>query len=257
MHAPDLTKQVARKAPDLQGALRALQRLLPFVERMIAYSSKVGNPPSFEIESFPWIADVEARYPAIRREVDWLLDENVPIPGFEELSRQQRVLSDDRRWKTYFFLAYGARVERNIAACPESWKAVQTIPGATSACFSILESGKALPLHRGPYNGVLRYHLGVRIPEHGERCGLIVNGETRRWAEGRSIVFDDTYRHAAFNQSKQPRVILFVDFMRPLRFPASLLNPLFIRIVRHSRYLREMKQALEAWEARQAMDEEA
>lgn len=194
---------------------------------------------------------MEACAPAIRREVDRLLDQKVPIPGFEEISEQQRVLSDDRQWKTYFLLAYGVQVEGNVAACPASWNAVQMIPGATSACFSILEPGKALPLHRGPYNGVLRYHLGVRIPDASERCGLIVDGEMRRWSEGRSIVFDDTYRHAAFNESDQPRVVLFVDFMRPLRFPVSWINRLFIAVVRRSRYLQEMKQALEAWEARQ------
>jgi ornithine lipid ester-linked acyl 2-hydroxylase len=250
--APDLTICNARRAPDPPGALGLLSRLLPIVERLVARGSKIGNRPFFEPESFPWIEQVEERATAIRREVDRLLDNGVPIPGFEELSEQQRVLSDDRRWRTYFLLAYGLEVEANTAACPESWKAVRMIPGVTSACFSILDPGKSLPLHRGPYKGVLRYHLGVRIPEGGARCGLIVAGETRRWVEGRSIVFDDTYRHAAFNHSDEPRVVLFVDFMRPLRFPASLLNRMILWIVRHSRYLRAAKVRLAAWEAAQA-----
>jgi len=33
-----------------------------------------------------------------------------------------------------------------------------------TAFFSILAPGKHLPAHRGPYKGVMRYHLGLLIP---------------------------------------------------------------------------------------------
>ena len=37
--------------------------------------------------------------------------------------------------------------------------------------FSILEPGKRIPLHTGPYNGVLRLHLGLVVPDPAEQCG--------------------------------------------------------------------------------------
>lgn len=38
--------------------------------------------------------------------------------------------------------------------------------------FSIFEPGKRLPADRGPYNGVLRLHLGLIVPTDRERAGI-------------------------------------------------------------------------------------
>ena len=247
MGVPERCSEAAEKVADPPGVLALLRHFLPVLEKVISFGSRVGDSAYFQNAAFPWVKDVEARASAVRNELDELLSANEPIPGFEEFSKEQRVLSDDRRWKTFFFFAYGLEVERNIEACPETWSAIQAIPGAVSACFSILEPGKALPTHRGPYKGVLRYHLAILIPNNGEDCGLIVNGEERRWIEGESIVFDDTYPHAAYNNSDELRVVLFVDFVRPMYFPVNLLNRLFLGTVRRSRYLRFMRDSLEAW----------
>jgi beta-hydroxylase len=42
---------------------------------------------------------------------------------------------------------------------------------------SILEPGKHLPAHRGPYNGVLRLHLGLIVLEPRERLGIRVENQ--------------------------------------------------------------------------------
>ena len=81
--------------------------------------------------------------------------------------------------------------------------------------FSILEPGKRLPPHRGPYNGVLRLHLGLLIPEPRERAAIRVGPEQHHWTEGRVLIFDDAYEHEAWNETEQVRVVLFVDFERP------------------------------------------
>ncbi|MGI4779173.1 MAG: aspartyl/asparaginyl beta-hydroxylase domain-containing protein [Janthinobacterium lividum] len=51
--------------------------------------------------------------------------------------------------------------------------------GMSTAFFSIVAPGKVLPAHRGPYNGVLGYHLGLRIPVSDERCAIRVDNQTR------------------------------------------------------------------------------
>ena len=78
--------------------------------------------------------------------------------------------------------------------------------------FSILEPGKHLPPHRGPYNGVLRLHLGLIVPEPREQLGIRVDKDVYRWKEGEAVIFDDAYEHEAWNRTPHTRVVLFVDF---------------------------------------------
>ena len=225
--------------------------LVPAVERLVGRLSRIGDRPFFPTQSFPWIGAIEAFYPAIRGEVLDLLEHDTPIPGFEQISTDQTKLSDDRRWKTFFFLGYGLRFDDNIARCPATWAALRKIPGLTTAFFSVLEPGKRLPPHRGPYKGVLRYHLGILIPERADVCGIEVAGERRHWRAGRSLIFDDTFVHSAWNDSAERRIILFVDFARPLRFPANLINRAILKLIARSGYVQEAKLNYREWKAAQ------
>jgi beta-hydroxylase len=221
---------------------------MPAIERVVGRLSSVGDQPFFDRRSFPWVAAVEANFSAIRAELDAVLADQT-IPGFEEISRDQVKLSSDRRWKTFFLLGYGERFEDNIRRCPATWAALRQIPGLTTALFSILEPGKILPPHRGPFKGVLRYHLGIMVPERADLCTIEVNGERRHWREGESLIFDDTYIHSARNDSDERRVVLFVDFARPLRFPANLINRAILRLIAKSGYVQEAKGNYERWRA--------
>ena len=227
--------------------------LVPAVERLVGRLSSVGDRPFFDEASFPWVRRIESFYPAIRGEMLDLLKHQEAIPGFEQISTDQRKLSNDCRWKTFFFLGYGLRFEDNIARCPATWAAVSEIPGLTTAFFSVLEPGKRLPPHRGPYKGVLRYHLAIAIPGNGDACGIEVAGEQRRWTEGRSLIFDDTFMHSAWNDSSERRVVLFVDFARPLRFPINLINRAILRLISRSGYVQEAKLNYRQWKMMQQM----
>lgn len=236
----------AAAAPDPRTLVMA-GGLMPAIERLVGRWSRVGDRPFFPNDAFPWIGRIEAFYPAIRGEMLDLLARGVPIPGFEQISADQEKLSRDRRWKTFFFLGYGARFEDNIARCPATWAALNHVPGLTTAFFSVLEPGKRLPSHRGPYKGVLRYHLGVVIPENAEACGIDVAGERRHWREGHSLIFDDTFIHSAWNDSTECRIVLFVDFARPLRFPANLINRAILKLIARSGYVQEAKVNYRQW----------
>jgi beta-hydroxylase len=63
-------------------------------------------------------------------------------------------------------------------------------------------------------------------------------------------MFDDTYPHEVHNETNGVRVVLFMDILRPLRFPGSLLNNIVIRLVRRSGYIQEAKRNQERWEQR-------
>lgn len=220
------------------------------IESLIARTSPVGDRCFFEPALFPWTTQVEAAYPDIARELAALLADLDEVPGFEVISTDQEKLTNDGRWKTFFFRGYGVDFPDNCRACPRTWEAVLKIPRMTTAFFSILEPGKQIPPHRGPYKGVLRYHLGLVLPRRPEGAWLDVGGERRHWEAGKSLVFDDSYVHSAGNDTEDVRVVLFVDFVRPLPFPVSLLNELVIGLISRSPYVREAKQNYDDWRAK-------
>ena len=135
-----------------------------------------------------------------------------------------------------------------IAQCPETWRILQKIPGMKSAMFSIFEPGKHLPPHRGPYNGVLRFHLGLVVPDQPDKIGIRIDKEVCHWKEGEALIFDDAYEHEAWNHSDSVRVVLFVDFEKPLTFPANLTNKAVLNLAVFTPFIREGYKAHKAWE---------
>ena len=45
-------------------------------------------------------------------------------------------------------------------------------------------------------------------------CALKVDGVTVNWHEGHCLLFDDTYEHEAWNNSKEDRIVLLIDIAR-------------------------------------------
>ena len=56
--------------------------------------------------------------------------------------------------------------------------------------------------------------LGIKIPKEKENCFLCVNGQKIMWEEGKTIVWDDTYPHAVYNETDEQRVVLYMDVVR-------------------------------------------
>ena len=98
---------------------------------------------------------------------------------------------------------------------------------------------KHLPPHRGPYNGVLRLHLGLIVPEPREQLGIRVGKDVYRWREGEALIFDDAYEHDVWNRTPHTRAVLFADFRKLLRFPANLLNWLLLSLAAFTPFIRE------------------
>lgn len=196
--------------------------LRDLVEGVLFYRD--GYRTFFESEEFPWVADVESEWMAIRKELEPLMQRREEIPNFQDYSEGQRALTQDDQWKTFFFYAFGNKEKENCARCPETVRILDKIPGMNTAMFSILGPGKHIPPHRGPYKGVLRYHLGLIIPKPDGSCRIRVGSDVRPWKEGKSLIFDDSHEHEVWNDSDSYRVVLFVNFVRPTIFPLSAVN---------------------------------
>ncbi|WP_197530127.1 aspartyl/asparaginyl beta-hydroxylase domain-containing protein [Gloeobacter violaceus] len=109
--------------------------------------------------------------------------------------------------------------------------------------FSILDANAHIPPHHGPYKGVLRYHLGLIVPVEDERCAVRVDNEVRSWKEGKSLIFDDSFEHEVWNRDPRRRVVLFVDFPRPLPPVLSVINQGILAMARHHKDAKRIEQS--------------
>lgn len=218
------------------------------LEAWLGQSSTVGNRPFFEPKQFPWSKDLEANWTVIRQELEQVLQQVNALPSFQDIMPRQQRISPDSGWKTYYFCAFGFIAERNCEACPKTWEFIRHIPGLKVAFFSILAPGKHIPEHRGKHKGLIRYHLGLKVPEPNTACRLRVGKETVHWQEGKSIIFDDTYFHEAWNDTDGYRVVLFLDIARPFNFPLSLVNALVSRLLILSPLANQAKANHRHWE---------
>lgn len=227
-------------------AAMAFMMLLRTVETLIRLCSKEGRRVYFDTAAFPWTVKLEAATAEIVAELDAVLMDRAAIPAFHEVSPEQRVITDDDRWKSYVFQVFGTRIDRNCRRCPRTAELIDGIPGLRNAMFSILAPGKHIPEHRGPYNGLLRFHLPLKVPSEVNACTIDVAGERRSWSLGRSLIFDDSFPHSVRNESAEERVVLFADFERPL--PALLrgINRLVLALLAWTPMIRNPIKRFEA-----------
>src|SRR5262252_3411897 len=139
---------------------RCFMAIVAFAERLNLSCARLGNPCVYDNAAFAWAAGIERDWRLIRDELERVLTRKSDLPNVQEITADAAAISRDAGWKIFPLIAYGIRSQPNIDLCPETWRLVRSIPGVTTAMFSILEPGKRIPAHRGPYNGVLRLHLG-------------------------------------------------------------------------------------------------
>lgn len=216
---------------------RRLSGFVSWAERRNRLSSVHGNPPIHDSRNFPWISELESNWTVIRGELARLMMQRQALASGNPPSKDH--IGEDRSWTTFVLSNYFSRSGDVIAQCPETWRLVQKVPGLVSAMFSVLEPGQRLPPHHGPYNGLLRLHLGLIVPEPRAAVGIRIDGKVCHWEEGRALIFDDTFEHEARNESNSSRVVLFIDFEKPMTFPARFVNRRILRSYLFSPFVRE------------------
>lgn len=220
------------------------------LELLNAQWSLVGDHFFFDTNQFSWIENLEANWRTIRSELENLLSGRDSLPNLQDISEEYEVLTKDNLWKTFILFEYGYKIEKSCQLCPETVKLVEQVPGMKSALFSIMGPRKHVPAHRGLYKGLLRYHLGLIVPEPNTSCRIRVGQDVRSWGEGKSLIFDDSYQHEVWNDSNEHRVVLLLDVVRPLPFPISVLNDLAVERISSWPLVRNIKEKYESWESR-------
>ncbi len=183
----------------------------------------------------PVLFDIEQTYPALRRldhacadiraELDEVLKDRDTLPAYHDLDPDQASISSvtSKEWKIFYLWAMGERAEPNASRCPKTSALIAGLPNVFQAFFSILEPGKSIPAHEGPYCGYLRYHLGLIVPEESPPQ-LRIHDQHYTWQERQSVLFDDSWDHEVINNSPGERVVLIVDVLRPMPLPQAMVN---------------------------------
>lgn len=260
------SSQVAPKKSALSEAARMYDKYkyMSFPQRMIQYSavlvlrgleklyplfSRYGNPTFYSPSMFDWTPEFEKNWAVIRAEMEEVLKYKASLPTFQDLSQDDAYLTNDANWKTFWIYNFGGLpVENNIKRCPQTAVLLEEVPELMSAMFSILEPGKHIEPHRGPFKGLIRLLFALKIPEPREHVKIRVGDDIRTWEEGEFLVFDDTFEHEVWNDTDGIRVVLFMDVPRPMRFPFNIINALLIKSIALSPKIKNMMAIQGKWD---------
>ncbi|CAM9254984.1 unnamed protein product [Chrysoparadoxa australica] len=164
-----------------------------------------------------------------------LLEDNVENIKQEYLQMQRDGVADDYNtsdnnedhklhsgnWAWHSYVRKGERQEHFRERCPQTAAVLDEIGIMTGtpfsySFFSTLASKSRIAPHSSSCNLRLRSHLPLIVPEgSANECGLRVGVETKKWVEGKCLIFDDCYEHEAWNETESPRVILLLDTWHP------------------------------------------
>lgn len=214
---------IHRKVSANYGA-NAMFSIYEFVTASLrSYSGvRIATPPVLEPVNiyFPEYRRFADAGPQIRKEALAIIGALEQAPRFHELMAAQLSISanDGRDWRMFVLKAYGLDVVSHMQACPALAKLLADSPQVLSATLSYLAPHKHIPPHRGPFKGIMRFHLMLSMPMDvaGKPAArLIIDGTEYLLREGEWLLWDDTFVHEVENDSDQPRMALLLDVRRP------------------------------------------
>jgi aspartyl/asparaginyl beta-hydroxylase (cupin superfamily) len=207
------------------------------------------RPTFFDIKQvYPELDAVTRAAPVIRQEFERLIADAPELPQYHEVDPGERGIAatTPKRWNVFMLEIMGHKPARNRARCPETCRVLERVPNMIQAFFSILEPGKSVPEHEGPYLGYLRYHLALRVPKDNPPK-LVVNSQDYVWKESEAVLFDDSWPHSVVNHSNETRAVLIVDVRRPLPATADLFNRFLLNVVGRHTYGRAVARKAEQY----------
>jgi beta-hydroxylase len=228
--------------------VRVGKRLRGTFDRLIAGSSLVANSPVLDVRDFAWTALLRDRWHDVLAEARAVALVGDAAPSLATISPDHRAIAEVGKWRSYFLWGYGYRIDDNLTRCPRTRDVLARVPGLATAFFSILAPGTHIPPHRGVTKGLITCHLALIVPRDGD-VRMRVGDRVVRWSEGETLVFDDTYDHEVWNDTDGTRVVLLIQFERPLRRPGKWVADLFLGAVRRSAFVQEARANIAKWNA--------
>jgi beta-hydroxylase len=245
----ELTENAKRAAlvPKKPLVMRIGKRIQPWVNSVVANASLIGNSPFYDTQQFAWVAQLEQNWEVIKQEAEAALYDLSKVPPLATISPDHRRIAPANKWRAFFLYGYGYRTEGNCLKCPRTAALVETVPGLNSAFFSILAPGTHIAPHTGVTKSLITCHLGIKVPRDGAKCQMRVVDQYTGWTPGKALVFDDVYPHEVRNDSDEDRIILLVQFKRPVSLSGKIVGGLFLWGVKRSRFIQEARRGLREW----------
>ncbi|TPO05657.1 aspartyl/asparaginyl beta-hydroxylase domain-containing protein [Mesorhizobium sp. B1-1-5] len=198
------------------------------------YEKRIDAPAILDAGThFPNAAKFNAAWRDIRDEA--LAAKLNNAPRFHDIMPEQANISanDGLDWRMFVLKAYDMAIPANLARMPVLNRLLTECPEVKSAAVSFLAPRKHIPPHRGPFRGIMRFHLGLVIPKQPDgrpATIMTINHEERRIADGECLLWDDTFEHEVMNNSDQPRVALLLDVWRPqMPLDMEILSRVIVR----------------------------
>lgn len=189
------------------------------------YERRIDAPAVLDVDSdFPNAHKFAAQWEAIRDEAKTARLDS--MPRFHDIMPEQADISanDGRDWRMLILKAYDVPVPENLERMPLLTKLLDECPEVKSATVSFLAPHKHIPRHRGPFRGVMRFHLGLDIPKRDDGSPatvMLIDDEENSIGDGEMLLWDDTFPHEVINEADEPRVALLLDVWRP-RMPVDM-----------------------------------
>lgn len=164
---------------------------------------------------FSYYKLVESNTSVILKELNTLLNDDTNQRNHYWFAAHPNYVTSQSQiaWKTFEFIFFGIKKQKNIVKCPETFKVLSQIPELITAQFSILEPKTHIKPHKGYSKIILRNHLPLIVPK-GD-CAIQVEKEIHQWKKGELMIFDDSYLHSAWNNTDEIRAVLMFDVAKP------------------------------------------
>lgn len=200
------------------------------VNKLIRLVDPKAKQPFLDLADYPELKPLQDNWKVIREELDQLLATR-ELPNLQDISSPQAVITWDDKWKTFILKVFGHMVEHNCAVMPRTAELLRAVPNMEAAMFSVFRGKKHIPPHRGGYCGLVRAHLGVKVPQPPEQCRITVDGKMVNWDDGSLFIIDDTCLHEAWNDSDETRVVMLIDVHRRLPWPLTAINKSVLKVM--------------------------
>lgn len=174
----------------------------------------------------PFCKTLDDNFELIQSEIFALLQKR-SLTRYEDIDKK-RADEVSKDWKLFYIKLLNEYNDIGKSLCPNIYNLTKEHDNILSITVAVLDPRVCLAAHEGPYAGILRYHLGIEVPQVNPPY-IRVKDQYHTWQVGKSIVLDDVFEHEVYNTAEERRVILIVDFKRPMPKFYDFLNSMYLK----------------------------
>ena len=125
------------------------------------------------------------------------------------------LLDKNKSYKYIRFKFYKKIFNKNLNNLNTIKKLLIKYKNIKTCFFSIMEKKIKINYHKGPYNGVLRYHFPIIVKDIN-KCYLEILNKKIKY--NKPFIFDDTYPHQLIKKDNTYKIVLIIDVDNPYSY---------------------------------------